>query len=100
VTRPPNEGERLVTEGLAFQVAEGGVDRIPDFDPRTGDHFWFMPVGYRVADPRRFYDPDPADGPPLLDQESICLVSGIGCYYCEEMWSPRLERRRCPGEPK
>jgi hypothetical protein len=37
---------------------------------------------------------------PMLDQENLLTIVGPGCFYCEQPWSPRLARRRCPGEPR
>lgn len=83
------------TTGQTVEVP-GHVDRIPEYDPRSGDHLWIMTTAYRV-DPQRLTDPDA--GPGLLGQENLLLLSGPGCYYCEQPYTPRLLHRRCPGEP-
>ncbi len=69
------------------------IDRIPLFDPRSGEHFWIMALAYRV-DPKLF-----ADGThtPILDRENLASVSGPGCYYCEQPYSPQIAARRCRG---
>lgn len=72
----------------------GQVDKIPPYDQRSGEHLWLMMCGYRV-DPRLW------DGThtPLLDQETLVILQGPGCFYCERPWSDLLARRRCPGRP-
>ena len=72
-------------------AAETGVDRIPPFDPRSADHLWVILTMYRV-DPAGFMDPART---PMLDNENLISVTGIGCYYCEREYSPLLATRRC-----
>lgn len=63
----------------------------PQYDPRSGAHFWIALVTFRVA------DPDAQDN--VLDTENL-LWAHLGCYFCEQPYTPRLRHRRCPGEPK
>lgn len=81
------------------QEAAGAIDRIPPFDPRTGDHYWILPVTYQIIDPARWYDASQPDESRLLDVENVVLVAGIGCWHCEEIYTPRLASRRCKGRP-
>lgn len=76
-------------------IAAGGVDRIPDYDPRSGEHFWTLFAMYRV-DPMAV---SRSTGPVHLDTENLVHLGAMGCYFCEEPYSPRLLHRRCPGEP-
>lgn len=78
-------------------IPAGGVDRIPDYDPRTGEHYWICPLVFHVADPRKCYASP--DTPMLFDKENLVLTTTVGCYYCEEPYSDRLYFRRCKGEP-
>lgn len=71
------------------------IDRIPPFDPRSGDHFWIVTTAYRV-DPKQFTSADPSIM-PMLDHESLVVVAGPGCYYCEQPYTPTLASRRCRG---
>lgn len=70
----------------------GNVDRIPPFDPRSGWHLWIMTQAHRI-DPKQFF----GEQPPLLDHESLVLIVGPGCFYCEELYTPMLASRRCKG---
>jgi hypothetical protein len=81
--------------GETVQVA-GHVDRVPEFDKRTGDHLWIMLACWRV-DPAKLARP--LDGPSLLDSENMLTLNGPGCYFCEQIYSPRLATRRCKGTP-
>lgn len=73
------------------------IDRIPPFDPRSGDHYWIVTTAYHV-DPSAFTSGNP-DVTPLLDHETLAVVAGPGCYYCEQSYSQRLATRRCKGNP-
>lgn len=90
--------DRLVgaftTDGT--KVASGAIDRIPPFDPRSGDHLWVTAACWRV-DPDRWMSTEA--GPTFLDTENLLYVGGLGCYYCEKVYSPSLKHRRCKGSP-
>jgi hypothetical protein len=67
--------------------------KIPEFDFRTGDHFWIMITSYKV-------DPVKAmQGEQLMDHESLVSVAGPCCYYCELPYTKTLASRRCKGHP-
>lgn len=66
-------------------------NRVPDYDPRSGDHLWSWALLYRAT---------PGVEKPMLDLENLLLLTGPGCYYCEEVYTPRLASRRCKGEPR
>jgi len=74
------------------------LDRIPNYDPRRGDHLWIVTGVWRV-DPEDWVSDDPTVE-PLLDQENLISVAGPGCFYCERYYTPWLGRRRCQGEPR
>lgn len=78
----------------AVTKVDFGMDRIPDFDERTGDHLWIVTVVYRV-DPKKFAD---RTATPILDMENLLMIPPPGCYYCEEYYSPWLATRRCKGK--
>lgn len=80
--------------GIGYHAAPN-LDRIPEYDPRSGNHFWIVPVAFKV-DPGNF-DPSTSVN---LDHENLVLIAGVGCFHCEAAYSPRLLHRRCPGEPK
>lgn len=79
------------------EVIDSQVDKIPEFDPRKGEHFWIVITTYKV-DPSRVTSPDPTVT-PMLDHESLVAVVGPGCYYCEQVYEPVLKHRRCKGQP-
>lgn len=68
------------------------IDRVPEFDPRSGDHLWAIGTMYRWG--------GPTVERPTLDAENMLLLTGPGCFYCEQLWSERLAVRRCPGQPR
>lgn len=45
--------------------------------------------------------PDPADPRPFLGLHNVVreLVS-VGCYVCEQPWSPEVADEPCPGDPE
>lgn len=82
--------------GFHQAVPEGGVNRIPEFDPRSGAHFWNMLCGFRVSDPAAI---DKGTKQLILDTENLVVTTPIGCYYCEQVWTKTIGHRRCPGKP-
>lgn len=86
-------GEVFTSDGTKIGLA-GGVDRIPDFDPRAGSHLWCTVACWRV-NPDQAYSGERVE----LDAENLLYIGGMGCYYCEEPYSPRLAQRRCKGRP-
>ena len=73
----------------------GEINRIPEFDPRSGDHFWIVSVAHRV-NPVLWSDPAAT---PMLDVESLVIIAGPGCFYCEQPYTLLLASRRCKGHP-
>jgi hypothetical protein len=88
---------RIVGTGQATRV-DDPVHRIPTYDPRAGNHYWVVITSYNV-DPTRWYSEDPTVL-PLLDTENLVSVTAPGCYHCEQYYTPGMEKRRCPGEPR
>lgn len=95
VTEPTR---RWVSTGQRVEVdASGGrLDRIPPYNPKTQEHLWIWTVAYR-ARPELLGDPTHT---PILDQETMLTTPGLGCWYCEQPYEPRMVHRRCPGEPR
>jgi hypothetical protein len=97
---PASPGAVELTSTGTMQRVDPGeplTDRIPPYDPRAGTHYWIMMVAYRLIDPGRMF----RQGDSVwFDRENLVLVSYPGCYYCEQVYSPRLEQRRCPGDPR
>jgi len=74
---------QLVTANLLMdrEVAEA---------TRRREHYWFAVVAFKVTPPLQ-------DG-AILDHESIRQAPLVGCFICEQAWTPEVDRR-CPGEP-
>lgn len=87
---------QIVSTGFTQKVDP--FDRIPDYDPRTGDHLWVVTTAYRVV-PEQWHSGDPTVT-PMLDMENLLSVAGPGCFYCEQVYTPLLATRRCKGEPR
>lgn len=77
------------------EKVENFKDRVPDYDPRSGNHLWISILMYKV-DPANLLKGELA----LFDHESLLSVNGPGCFFCEEVFSPYIATRRCKGEPK
>lgn len=58
----------------------------------TGKHLWVAMVAYRVTDPER--------DSLMLDRENLMVYPHIGCFICEQPFTPRMMTRRCPGDPR
>lgn len=85
--------------GTGFvQEVPGHIDRVPEYDRRSGDHLWTVTCMYGV-DPTMFIAGGGGDGPALLDMENLLITAGPGCFYCEKTYTPQLALRRCTGHP-
>jgi len=71
------------------------VDRLPEFDPRSGDHLWMVSTGFRVQ-PEQWTD---RTHTPVLDHENLLTITAPFCWHCEQGYTPTLAKRRCPGQP-
>jgi len=76
--------------GQVVEIQKDQVDRVPDFDPRSGAHLWTWGVVFRAT---------PGVETPMLDTENLLLITGPVCYYCEQPYSERVAMRRCSGDP-
>lgn len=83
------EKREWVGTGETIRIGSN-VDRIPEFDPRSGAHLWSWALLYRAS-------PEKQVETPMLDNENLLLITGPGCYYCELPYSPLLAKRRCRG---
>jgi hypothetical protein len=69
------------------------VDKIPDFNPKTGNHLWLMHAAFKV-DPATWR----SDVSPKLDGEALVALAGPGCFYCEQPYA-LVKHSRCKGKP-
>jgi hypothetical protein len=81
------------SSGFAEEIP-AHVDKVPPYSPALAVHFWIVTTAYRVA-PQLWR----GEHTPMLDRENLVMVSPPGCYYCEQLYTPELARRRCPGDP-
>ncbi len=92
-TIPAGPERRWVDTGHTERV-DNLSDRLPEFDPRTGEHLWIVTTVYRV-NPAQWTDPART---PVLDHENLLSVMGPMCWHCEQPYTPGLAKRRCRGE--
>lgn len=74
-----------------------------DYALKSQTHLWAVVMSHRVSENLLDYldkgtAADPADM-PILDNETLLDPPAPGCLVCEQPYSQRLRRRRCPGEP-
>lgn len=77
-----------------------GTDRArPDLleQRREGEHVWAVIASYVVSED--VVKRAAAGGQVNLDAENLAYT-GLGCFVCQQPYSPRLTFRRCKGEPK
>jgi hypothetical protein len=89
------EDIRVTSTGIQAEVPANkmpgvGHRAVPDFD---GKHLWIVTVAYRV-NPATFN----AANPIHLDTENLLLVSGAGCFWCEQEYSLLLSSKPCKGD--
>lgn len=87
-------GVKVRIESDRLERAADRLDELARVARISGDHMWVATTAHHIADPVQAL----ADG-LVLDAESL-LYTGVGCYVCEEPFTPRLLTRRCKGEPK
>lgn len=63
-----------------------------EHDPGRGKHFWTIIAMYKINDPEKSI----IQG-IIADQENLVTVDGIGCFKCEELYSPELAKKWCNG---
>jgi hypothetical protein len=86
-----------VATGDEQEIDAGALDnRVPEYDPRTGDHLWIVATMYRVV-PQHWRD---RTHTPTLDRENLLSITRPCCFYCEQAYSARLASRRCRGGPR
>jgi hypothetical protein len=83
---------RWRSTGVAEEIP-AEVDKIPEFNPKTGNHLWLMHVAFKV-DPSTWT----ADSKPKLDSEALVALAGPGCFYCEQPYA-LVRHSRCKGTP-
>lgn len=77
-----------------YYIPPGGIDRVPEYDPRSGEHFWSAIVMFRITDiVKAHQSPEPI----FMDRENLVLIGPTGCYHCEKPYVKGMEHRRCPG---
>jgi hypothetical protein len=63
-----------------------------------GRHVWTATSMHRLSDRAAAATFDESLGRVDLDVETLVMVH-VGCWQCEEPYSPELAKRRCPGQP-
>ena len=85
---------RTTSTGFTERI-DNVEDKFPEFDPRSGNHFWIM-TGAWKCDPKAILaNKEPA----LLDHENLLGVLGPGCWFCQKEYNPTEAMRRCTGPP-
>jgi len=81
------------------QRLEPGHLGIPDMPP--GEHLWTMMLVHRIDNPASWARPDASSDPRrlVLGMSNLMQHHGPLCLICEELWTPEVEARPCPGDP-
>jgi hypothetical protein len=86
--RRATRGENIVAMPTGERIRVDDIS-MGEFPRKQGDrHRWVAIATFSVTNPG-------AQGPKLLDQNNLCYLA-IGCYDCEEPWTPDIEHRPCP----
>lgn len=95
-------------EGLAFRVQPQGEDptggavyrgdRLDQHAP--GEHVWITTAVFLTTEASiKAMMHSREDAPILMDREALALVTGPGCWVCEQQYTPAVAARPCPGDP-
>lgn len=99
-------GQRVAWSGVGEQHVDttrlgalaGKLEAAEDYARKSRTHLWIVTVLHQASEKLLDkHDGNPTDGPPILDQDTMLLAPMVGCFVCEQAYSPRLRRRRCPG---
>jgi hypothetical protein len=72
------------------------MDAAYSYATKSKQHLWIATTTYQVSD----HALQNIGREPLnLDLETMLMQPALGCYVCEQPYSPRLRLRKCPGEP-
>lgn len=63
-------------------------------DAPAGQHVWAMFAVFRCPHPEAI-----AEHQTILDGESLLMVTGPGCYRCEQVYDPSVAAQPCTGDP-
>lgn len=63
---------------------------VPPYDAEAKEHLWTLGALFKV-------DPHLLNVEQTLNQETLLMVGGPGCYHCERGFTPELAVRPCPG---
>lgn len=81
--------------GIHQEISSDIVNKDPWKDQPHGVHLWSIVVAYRIVEPRKLQWEQ-----IYLDKENVVSVSSVGCLICEAVWSERVDKSFCRGEPK
>lgn len=74
--------------GIQVDVDRGKYNADPP--PFEGRHLWVFVAAWTTTDPVRERQ--------TLDTENLLSISGPGCYWCEQVWTPTIGAH-CAGDP-
>lgn len=64
------------------------MDRVPEWDPMTGAHFWTAVLYFHVKRPSQVND---------LGEDALVKVVGPVCYHCERYYADPKTPSGCSG---
>jgi hypothetical protein len=80
--------------------AEEQLERDLDYAVKSETHLWIVTMAHRATDQLLDAQDGRTTDTPMLDTDTLLMRPAVGCYVCEQVYEPRLRRRKCPGEPK
>jgi hypothetical protein len=87
----PGGGPHQHVSETREHAANARLDSLVEACGKSGDHLWIAAVGYRVVPPL---------GPnTLLDIDNMVVPPQIGCYRCEQEYTPWRLTQPCTGDP-
>ena len=78
------------------RIAKERMTRLHSFAVKSHTHMWTVIAQHSVSDDMLIaMDHGVA---PVMDLDTLLGVY-VGCYVCEEPYSPALRKRQCAGDP-
>lgn len=82
------------------QQGRDAHDTAYEYAVKSQTHMWVVTIAHRATDSVLDAADGKPDAQPVLDADTMLGAPAVGCYVCEQVYTPQQRRRKCPGEPK
>jgi len=98
---------RLIPTGVMQEVTSqrqvylrGTSTAEEEYAVKSQTHLWVVTIAHKATDSILDMRDGLTGDMPILDADTMWMEPAVGCFICEQVYEPRLRRRKCPGEPR